>query len=397
MKLIKDKLKKISFLYAINMRWKAILYKQRYSALASYYERMAEQKGITYCEDNVQNQVVLLLAKRDIHPKPAPKGKLRILYIGTAAGQDFGGIIQGLQKYGEVILFECEPGRYGQHPAVVTKDRAENNGNQLIKMVQDAQKKAPFHIVIGQMWASTMAPDALQKVRQLGVPVVNISMDDRHAFRGKRINGNWSGTAGLIGSIDLACTAAKECCLWYAVEGYPAIFFPEASDPELYQPVSAPKRYDVSFVGANYGVRAKIVKAIERRGISVVCYGSEWPNGRIDIKELPELFARSRIVLGVGTIGHCANFYSLKMRDFDGPMSGSLYITHDNPDLYDLFDIGKEIVVYRTPEECAGKVVYYLNHTDEADAIGLAGRARAKSEHTWEKRFDKMLKVIGLR
>ena len=65
------------------------------------------------------------------------------------------------------------------------------------------------------------------------------------------------------------------------------------------------------------------------------------------------------------------------MRDFDGPMSGSLYLTHDNTDLYDLFKAGKEIITYNTPKECADKIVYYLSHIDEAETIAKLGRKRA--------------------
>lgn len=84
------------------------------------------------------------------------------------------------------------------------------------------------------------------------------------------------------------------------------------------------------------------------------------------------------------------------MGDFDGPMSGSLYLTHDNLDLYDLYEVGKEIVSYRTPEECADKVVYYLNHPDKVESIGKAGRKRALREHTWGKRFEKVLFYLGI-
>ncbi len=91
--------------------------------------------------------------------------------------------------------------------------------------------------MIGQMWERTMSCDALNAIRDKGIPVVNISMDDRHTFRGSRKRGSYGGTVGLIGAIDLACTAAKECCLWYQVEGCPALYFPEASDPEMYGPL----------------------------------------------------------------------------------------------------------------------------------------------------------------
>ncbi|MCZ7611899.1 MAG: glycosyltransferase [Ignavibacterium sp.] len=230
----------------------------------------------------------------------------------------------------------------------------------------------------------------------MGIPVVNISMDDRHAFRLRKVDGKWMGTSGLIGAVDLVCTTAKECCLWYQTEGCPAIYLPEASDPELYKPGTVTKEYDVCFVGANYGIRRKIVKAIEKKGIRVTSYGNGWPNGRIDVKILPEIFSKSRVVLGVGTIGHCTDFYSLKMRDFDGPMSGSFYLTHDNPDLYELYDIGKEIVTYRNPEECVNKVEYYLTHPDERETIAKAGKEKAIKNHTWEKRFDKVLRVVGI-
>lgn len=395
-KTLKSVLKQAPFLYVINAHIKASLCKRRYTSLRTYYEKIANAKMMSYSETDVACQVGRLLTKRNINPKPIPKGKLRVFYIGTDRDQDWGGIIQGLEKFGEVITFECEPGKYGQIPTVTTKNLDKNNGRRLISQVRELLKSGPIHTVIGQMWASTMAPEALQTVRQIGVPVVNICMEDRHAFRGKKVNGKWSGTSRLIGSIDLVWAVAKECCLWYQIEGCPAIYLPEASDQELYKPSWGQKLYDVSFVGGNYGIRTKIVKAVERRGVNVICYGKDWPNGRIDMEKLPELFDRSHIVLGISTLGHCSDFYGLKIRDFDGPMSGSLYITHDNPDLYELYEVGKEIVTYRTPEECADKIVYYLNHPDEAKAIGKAGRERALREHTWEKRFERILKTLGL-
>lgn len=393
---IEEEVKKNVFLYGINMRYRAFLVKRRYSNLRTYYVKIAIRRGIKYREEDVPNQVSKLLKQRRIHPRPLLKGNLRIFYIGAVPEQDYGGIIQGLQKFAQVIPFECEPGRYGQMPRISTKDRPKKNGQRLLEMVRKSNKDGLVNVVIGQMWAHSMDPLSLRSVQEMGIITVNISMDDRHTFQERQKAGHWLGTSGLIGSIDLACTAAKECCLWYQIEGCPSIYLPEGSDPEIYRPGSDSKLYDVCFVGANYGIRSRIVKAIEKRGIKVTCYGVGWPNGLIDVKKLPNLFARSRIILGVGTIGHCTDFYSLKMRDFDGPMSGSLYITHNNPDLSDLYEIGKEIVTYRQPEECADKVVYYLHHPKEAISIGRAGRIQAEREHTWEKRFEKILTFLGI-
>ena len=393
----KDRLRRIPFLNAMNAHWKAIQTKRSYAKLKKYYDDLSAEKGIIYQKDETSNQRNVSLQKRSFLHKPFNKGNLRIIYVGTDEEQDYCGIIQGLQKYGEVIPFEQEPGIYGQ---VVSNagnvDMAIFNGSRLVSIVQDALETGPVHAIIGQMWGWTMARSSLQDVRNMGIPVVNISMDDRHSFHLKRIKGTWMGTSGLIGAIDLACTAAKECCLWYQTEGCPAIYLPEASDPDLFNPKNVSKEYDVCFVGANYGIRAKIVRTIEKRGIKVQCYGNGWPNGRIDTRDLPLIFGKARIILGIGTVGHCKDLYSLKMRDFDGPMSGSLYLTHNNPDLYELYEIGKEIETYRNPEECCKKIEYYLSEPLKAQAIAKSGRNRAVWDHTWEKRFNKVFSTIGL-
>ena len=101
-------------------------------------------------------------------------------------------------------------------------------------------------------------------------------------------------------------------------------------------------------------------------------------------------------MLGIGTIGHCSDFYSLKLRDFDATLSGSMYLTHSNPDLAILFDVGREIVCYHTPEQCAAKCVYYLKHEAERERIAQAGLTRSLRQHTWESRFSQLFRTLGL-
>jgi hypothetical protein len=394
----KQILKKNPLIYSLNAKLKAHRTIHSYHVLDEYYKKEALRRDIDYNEQHVSRLVKQRLKKRSVKQRAGLKGKLRIFWVGADYDQDSSGIIQGLQKYGEVILLESVPGKYEQisTPKINHKTAIKQNSQKLLSQVKESLRTGVIHLVIGQMWAYTVDPDALRELQEMGLIVVNISMDDRHAFKGHKVDGKWTGTAGLVGSINLACTAAKECCLWYLVEGCPSIYLPEASDPELFKPLNGDKLYDVSFIGKAYGVRPKIVKAIEKTGIHVECFGIGWPNGVIPAEKMPEVFSRSRIVLGVGTVGYTNDFYALKMRDFDGPMSGSLYITHDNPDLYDLYEIDKEILTYRTPEECVEKIRYYLDHSCEAEAIAKTGWERAAREHTWEKRFEKIFLTIGL-
>jgi spore maturation protein CgeB len=173
------------------------------------------------------------------------------------------------------------------------------------------------------------------------------------------------------------------------------MYFPEASDPEIFRPMPAlPKTHDITFVGARYGIRERIVSALRRAGIRVTAFGNGWEHGRIGTEEVPRLFAQSRIVLGVSAIGHCDDFVALKLRDFDGPMSGTCYLTQANPDLATHYEIGKEIVTYRDVDECVVNARHLLSHEDERESIARAGRLRAVREHTWDKRFAPVLNVL---
>ncbi|MBM3346061.1 MAG: glycosyltransferase, partial [Betaproteobacteria bacterium] len=289
-------------------------------------------------------------------------------------------------------------GSYGQNDPRPEAVRRQANADRLWELVstQAHAGHAP-DILIGQTWATLIDPAVFSHIRsEFGTLVVNIGMDDRHQFTGHRLGDSWSGTLGLIGHIDLALTAAPECADWYRKEGCPAIYFPEASDPDIFHPMpELPKIHDVSFVGGCYGIRRDIVLALRDAGIRATAFGSGWDSGRIATAEVPLLFAQSKIVLGVGTIGHCRDFYALKMRDFDGPMSGSLYLTHDNPDLATLFERDREIITYASPDECVQKVRRYLREDTLRESVAAAGRARALRDHTWDQRFSGLFRQMG--
>ena len=126
----------------------------------------------------------------------------------------------------------------------------------------------------------------------------------------------------------------------------------------------------------------------------VSAFGKGWPNGLAALADVPELFRRSRILLGIGTIFHCDHLFALKLRDFDCPMSGSFYLTSANPDLARVYEIGKEVDVYSTPEECAAKCSFYLKHPVERETIARAGCQRALLDHTWSSRFTDLFAFL---
>jgi hypothetical protein len=384
-------LRKIKPIYGINAKWKARQTRKQYFRLCNYYQALAQKKQISYVENDVPQKVALQLAERGLGIGPIEPENLQILYVGSDEDQDKGGILQSLEKFGSVHHFTQSNGKYGQS----VTDRTAN-GRRLLELVENLCNESQLHLIIGQMWNYMMPWQVLHTIKNMGIIIVNISMYDRHAFQGTFKNGEWTGTYNLIPALDLVLTAAPEACVWYAVEGCPAIFWPEASTPSVFHPMDIPKKHDICFVGGNYGVRSSIIRVIEKRGIKVECYGNGWPNERIATQDVPALFASSKIVLGIGTIGHCTDLYALKIRDFDATLSGSMYLTHANPDLKSLFDIEKEIVCYKTPKDCADKCEYYLANKKEREAIAKAGLARSLRDHTYQARFNKLFHILGI-
>lgn len=386
---IKKSLKNIGLLYNGNAHLKAWSVKKSYNDTIRHYAKK-----------NLRGSFASLLNERTGNRIKRLKNldrPLNIFFLGTDEQQDRSGIIQALERLGNLTYFTGTNGSYGQNQPGSPAERRTNNTKRFLKLFNQLslQGETP-DLLIAQTRASFIDPKVLTQIRETyGTLVVNIAMDDRHQYWGEKIQGEWDGTYGLIPHIDLALTAAPECVDWYLKEGCPAVFFPEASDPAIFHPMlELPKIHDVCFVGGRYGIREKIVLALRRASIRVTAYGDNWEKGRIATEDVPRLFAQSKIILGMGTIGHCHDFYALKMRDFDGPMSGSCYLTHDNNDLHKLYDVGKEIITYHTIDDCVDMARYYIRQDVEREAIAKAGYLRAAKEHTWDKRFDSLVALL---
>jgi len=82
------------------------------------------------------------------------------------------------------------------------------------------------------------------------------------------------------------------------------------------------------------------------------------------------------------------------MRMFEATACGSLLITQEVPYLDELFEIGKEIVVYSTMRELTEKIDYYLEHDKEREKIARAGQRRTLRDHTYKNRVKDIIKII---
>lgn len=97
------------------------------------------------------------------------------------------------------------------------------------------------------------------------------------------------------------------------------------------------------------------------------------------------------------------NNTSLQMRDavnqrvFDCPAAGGFLITDHQPDLHDLFDVGKEVVTYESLPELGDKIQYYLKRPEARAAIVGRARARVLGEHTHRHRLERLAAYLKSR
>jgi len=97
------------------------------------------------------------------------------------------------------------------------------------------------------------------------------------------------------------------------------------------------------------------------------------------------------------TINHhigMAESYANNSRLFEATGVGTLLVTDLKKNLHEMFEPGKEVVVYHSPEECADMIEYYLQHDEERETIALAGQRRTLTDHTYSNRMQELVDII---
>ncbi len=107
--------------------------------------------------------------------------------------------------------------------------------------------------------------------------------------------------------------------------------------------------------------------------------------------EMYETLSRSQITLN---FHHSTAPYANNRRLYEATGVGALLLTDWKMDLHEMFEPGKEVVAYRTPEECVELIQYYVEHEDERQGIARAGQERTLKEHTCYERTRELLDIV---
>ena len=276
------------------------------------------------------------------------------------------------------------------------RDARESRHRRLLEAYERARSRGLVHAVFTYVSGEQVAPRTIEALRAERIPLVNLSLNDRESFVGKVIDGVACGMRDIAPLFDLCWTSTMQAMVKYVVEGACPVWMPEGANPAVHRNLQLPRDLDVVFVGQSYGERPEMLRLLRRNGIDAHAFGLGWPSGPVAVEEMVRLWNRARIVLGFsGILGHHETF-CLKGRDFEVPMSGSCYLTRLHPELERAFSVGSEIAAYESPQDLVAVAKALLADAPRRARIGQAGASRARRDHSWRKRFERVLRLVGV-
>jgi hypothetical protein len=323
------------------------------------------------------------------------------------------------------------------------------------KLLDAFRRAGRVDLFYGYFYASVVYPETLETIRRSGVPTVNFSCNNVHQFdlvRSIAPHFDVCVVPEQAARADFLSVGARPVRIQLAAN--PRAYYP-MPEPRQYDVTFVGQRYAdraellhhlytngvaVRAWGAGWQVSKRLDVAQLKAGLALVederwdgvtrmarqCVRSLYKRAprtestagdaagagdvaiataafggpRLLQHDLVRLFSQSRLSLGFATAGdsHRAarRLTHLRLREFEAPMSGALYLTEDQPELAEYFTPGREVLTYVDRDDLLDKARYYLTHQEQAERVRRAGLERARREHTWQHRFTELFATLGL-
>jgi len=302
-------------------------------------------------------------------------------------------------------------------------------GSKLVRQVRAAHATQPVDLFFSYFYDACVEPAAIDEIKSLGIVTVNWFCNASYQFHLVR---------EISPHYDWCLVPEKFRLADYTAIGAHPVYCQEAANPRVYKPFDVVRDLDVTFVGQCYGDRPDHVRYLIDQGIDMRVWGTRWEfhrrpgpstnplrrlagkamrlvspaesnaillpreavGGVLADNEMIAVFSRSKINLGFSSCGEThrdgERIVQIRLRDFEVPMSGGFYLVEHINELEEFFEIDREIVCYRSREELADKIRFYLKNDEAREKIRLAGHERALRDHTWRRRFEAVFAQMRL-
>jgi spore maturation protein CgeB len=335
---------------------------------------------------------------------PIYGGSLPILHYSTDALKDMG---HKVEIFNNTPYYDILMGI-----DTITKDKTHQNSLRVLLttfLAECAVAKAvdmKADIVFG-VAQSPFTPESLKELKEFKIPSVFWFVEDRYLFP------YWKEYAPLYDHFfviqsgefvdELKAFGVRNCH-----------YLPTAAHPSIHRQIDltpAEKEFygsDLSFMGAGYYNRHQtFLKLLD---FDFKIWGTEWnlasPLGRIVQKQgqrlTPEeyikIFNASKININLHSspVHESVNPHGdfVNPRTFELAACQAFQLVDYRSQLPELFEIGKEIIVFDNVNELRDKARYYLDHPDERKTIAQLAQKRVLSQHTYRHRMETMMNLV---
>ncbi|PTY04676.1 hypothetical protein DB347_18365 [Opitutaceae bacterium EW11] len=304
-------------------------------------------------------------------------------------------------------------------------------------------------LLLGYFFPSQVAAGAVAEIQAAGVPCVNFFCDNVREFR---------EPPAEFRPFALHWVPEFEAVAWYEMAGWPCVHAPmPAWVPAWARTPPDTETLPPTFIGTHDILREVLLGQAVALGMPLEIRGGSWAESGFD-KPAPETRSWSRALANQWTLvrrdgwralpnklsyrGASSRFRAVlgphirtapasgeellrtlrgasvavgvnrfpsfrhpfdtpasysRLRDIEAPMTGACYVTEWAPGLDRLYDLEKEVLAYRTPEELAATVGGLLADAERRKALRQAAQRRALSEHTIARSIGRISAFLGVK
>lgn len=160
---------------------------------------------------------------------------------------------------------------------------------------------------------------------------------------------------------------------------------------------------DVAFVGTLSPQRQKMLESLNDFDLKIWGHwqkkspllGENYKEQDIYGEGAAKIYNASKITIDIHNLyGLEKEIFNVTPRVFEVPACGGFLLTNYVPQLNEFYKVGEEIIAYKNIEELKDLVRYYLQHDRERKEIAQRAYQRARQEHTYAKRLERLLNAV---
>lgn len=224
----------------------------------------------------------------------------------------------------------------------------------------------------------------------------------------------------LIERVDIAATIDKSSLRAFREINEQSIYVQHAYSAGVHniKPASRKHAADVFMVGTGFPERIRLLSEIDWSDIDLRIFGGNW--GDLDESKaiedfysleflendgiVTDYYSNSKISLNIFRTAKWPGKnvlhiepgmgYSISPRCYEIMACGGLLMTDTRQELLELFDAGRDFVLFNGADDLSDKIRYYLKNESERKRIAMSGW-RAVREHTYEDRASRIVDFVN--